>query len=195
MSFPFLWKPFLTEQQQHNIRKENEAFSNTKETSEASEARRKQIIEKYKKIIDDKEIQRLTFENFKQFNNWFVENILNVQRTDEYDSDDPRIRPLEIAIRIRYYHKLEEKNIVLNYLAKLDKKTLPKDIQKMNPVDLGELKQKLQDDGYNMDDTFIKSLFRPPQGGSRRKQSKRRMRKTQHRRKKNNRKSKKSKRV
>lgn len=194
MSLPNLGNPYLSKAQKQKPDSDKYAFGIPTDAS-VTENRRKQIIEKYKKIIDDKEIQGLTFENFKDFNKWFVENILNVQRTDEYDSDDPRIRPLYIAIRIRYYHKLENKKIRLGFYADIDNKTLKEEIQKMNPVDLGELKQKLQDDGYNMDDTFIKSLFLPPQGGSRRKQSKRRMRKTQHRRKRNNRKSKKSKQV
>jgi hypothetical protein len=191
MSFPSLGNPYLSKEQKrmNEINSDENAFGKPTDAS-VTENRRKQIIERFQKIIDDKEIEQLNFENREQYNDWFRKNI--ILALFDYDRDDRRILPLYITICIRYYHKINKK---FGVLSRLEKQMLMIDIQKLTKLQKDELKTKLQNDGYNTEEGFIESLFPDSLGGSRRKQSKRRMRKTQHRRKRNNRKSKKSKQV
>jgi len=192
MSLPSLGSPYLSEEQQRLKDSDEKAFGIPTDPS-VKENRRKQIIERFQKIIDDKEIEQLDFKTKDDYSRWFHTNIINIQNMNDYDHEEPRIRPLYIAIRIRYYHKYFSQ---FNGLLRYEKQMLLRDIQKLTELQKNELKQKLQVDGYSMDGDFIKSLFAEQTlGGSRRKQSKRRLRKTQHRRKRNNRKSKKTKQV
>jgi hypothetical protein len=173
----------------NEINSDVNAFGKPTDAS-VTENRRKQIIERFQQIIDDKEIEQLNFENREQYNDWFRKNI--ILALFDYDRDDRRILPLYITICIRYYIILLEK---FKALPRIDKQMLMINIQKLTKLQKDELKTKLQNDGYNTKEGFIESLFHDSLGGSRRKQTKRRMRKTQHRRKRNNRKSKKSKQV
>jgi hypothetical protein len=56
--------------------------------------RRLEIITTYKNLLDTKAIQNLNFTTKDDYSRWFIDNVMNLLNTGEYDGQNKDIKPL-----------------------------------------------------------------------------------------------------
>jgi hypothetical protein len=74
-------------------------------------SRRVNIINKYKQLLDDKAIQNLNYTTKDGYSEWFMNHVINLLNTGEYDGQNKDIKPLYDELKKQYTQVLTEKNL------------------------------------------------------------------------------------
>lgn len=77
----------------------------------AKNQRRSEIKKHYNELIQNNTIQQLDFTTYKQYSEWFMEKVMNLLNTNEYDGQDKDIKPLLDKLKEQYRQVLTAKKL------------------------------------------------------------------------------------